>query len=167
MFLSSNKNIFRELKVRITSITGKTVKMYHRVFMSNHASFFSDHFACWILWNKLVWAALRWEEKKLTFLMKCLRCIHKRRWLAENDCEVYKNKNARAKRAKRTRITQSGKNYAINCAIQGVRLIWKQKIWLAICGFLWPLPNQNTWFVSPFCTELTLFCTVKKKLHFS
>ena len=23
-----------------------------------------------------------------------------------------------------------------NCAIQGVRLIWKQKIWLAICEFL-------------------------------
>ena len=32
----------------------------------------------------------------------------------------------------RTRITQSGKN----CAIQGVRLIWKQKIGLAICEFL-------------------------------
>ena len=24
----------------------------------------------------------------------------------------------------------------MNCAIQGVRLIWKQKIWLAICEFL-------------------------------
>ena len=32
----------------------------------------------------------------------------------------------------RTRITQSGNN----CAIQGMRLIWKQKIWLAICEFL-------------------------------
>ena len=32
----------------------------------------------------------------------------------------------------RTRFTQLGKN----CAIQGVRLIWKQKIWLAICEFL-------------------------------
>ena len=31
------------------------------------------------------------------------------------------------------RITQSGKNYAINCAMKSVRLIWKQKIWLAIC----------------------------------
>ena len=36
------------------------------------------------------------------------------------------------KQKKRTRITQSGKNYAINWAIQGARLIWKQKIWLAI-----------------------------------
>ena len=32
----------------------------------------------------------------------------------------------------RTRITQSGKNFAI----QGVLLIWKQKIWLVICEFL-------------------------------
>ena len=60
---------------------------------------------------------------------------------------------------KRTRITQSGKN----CAIQGVRLIWKQKIWLAIFEFLWSLTNQNTWFVTSFCTELTLFWTVEKK----
>ena len=64
---------------------------------------------------------------------------------------------------KRMRITQSGKNYAINCAIQGMRLIWKQKIWSAICEFLWSLTNQNAWFVTSFCTELTLFCTVFKK----
>ena len=62
-----------------------------------------------------------------------------------------------------TRITQSGKNCAIKCAIQGVRLIWKQKIWLAICEFLWSLTNQNAWFVTSFNNELTLFCTVKKK----
>ena len=55
------------------------------------------------------------------------------------------------------------KNYAINCAIQGVRLIWKQKIWLAIGEFLWSLTNQNAWFVSSFRTELTLFCTVLKE----
>ena len=59
--------------------------------------------------------------------------------------------------------TQSGKNCAINCTIQGVRLIWKQKIWLAICEFLWSLVNHNAWSISSFCTELTLFCTVKKK----
>ena len=46
----------------------------------------------------------------------------------------------------------SGKNCAINCPIQGVRLIWKQKIWLAICEFLWSLTNQNAWFVISFCT---------------
>ena len=67
------------------------------------------------------------------------------------------------KQNKRTCITQSGKNYAINCAIQGVRLIWKQNIWLAVCKFLWSLTNQNACFVSSFCTELTLFCTVFQK----
>ena len=35
-------------------------------------------------------------------------------------------------------------NYAINCAIQGAPLIWS-------------LTNQNAWFVTSFCTELTLF----------
>ena len=64
------------------------------------------------------------------------------------------------KQKKRKCIKQWGKNYAINCAIQGVRLIWKQKIWLAICKFLWSLTNHNAWFVSSFCTELTLYCTV-------
>ena len=67
------------------------------------------------------------------------------------------------KQKKHTCITQSGKNYAINCAIQGVRLIWRQKNWLAICKFLWSLTNQNALFVSSFCTELTLFCTVLEK----
>ena len=67
------------------------------------------------------------------------------------------------KQRKRTCTTQSGKNYAINCAIQGVRSIWKQKIWLAIFKFLWSLTNQNAWFASSFCTELTLFCTAFEK----
>ena len=43
------------------------------------------------------------------------------------------------KQKKRTCITQSGKNYGINCA------------------------NQNAWFVSSFCAELILFCTVFEK----
>ena len=67
------------------------------------------------------------------------------------------------KQKKRTCITQSGKNYAINCAIQDVSLIWKQKIWLAICEFLWSLTNQNAWCLTSFCTELIRFCTVFKK----
>ena len=67
------------------------------------------------------------------------------------------------KQKKHTCITQSRKNYAINCAIKGLRLIWKQKIWLAICKFLWSLTNQNARVVSSFCTELTLFCTVFEK----
>ena len=35
----------------------------------------------------------------------------------------------------------------------------KARIWLAICEFLWLLTNQNVWFVTFFCTELTLSCT--------
>ena len=79
-------------------------------------------------------------------------------WLLINNWIYIKNFEM-VKQKKRTCITQSGKNYAI----QGVRLIWKQKIWLAICKFLWSLTNQNAWFVSSFCTELTLFCTVFEK----
>ena len=85
----------------------------------------------------------------------------------EKSCDylliIYMKNFEMVTQKKRTRITQSGKNYAINCAIQGVRLIWKQKIWLAICKFLRSLTNQNAWFVSSFCTELTLFCTVFEK----
>ena len=59
---------------------------------------------------------------------------------------------------------QSGKNCAINIiAIQGVRLIWKQKIWLAICEFLWSLTNHNAWFVSSFSTELLNSSALFKK----
>ena len=52
-----------------------------------------------------------------------------------------------------------GKNWAMNCAIQGVRLIWKQKIWLAICEFLFrdiPVNQFNFKFlhtISTFCTN--------------
>ena len=76
---------------------------------------------------------------------------------------IYTKNIEMVKQKKHTCITQSENNYTINCAIQGVRLIWKQKIWFAICEFLWSLTNQNAWFVSSFCTELTLFCTVLKK----
>ena len=72
---------------------------------------------------------------------------------------IYEKNFEMVEQMERTRNTKSGKN----CAIQGVRLIWKQKIWLVICEFLWSLTNQNAWFVSSFCTELTLFCTVFKK----
>ena len=50
------------------------------------------------------------------------------------------------KQKKRTRITQSGKNRAI----QGARLIWKQKIWLAICELLCSLTNENACFITFF-----------------
>ena len=45
----------------------------------------------------------------------------------------------------------------------GRALDLKTKVWLAICEFLWSLTNQNAWFVSSFCTELTFFCTVFKQ----
>ena len=69
---------------------------------------------------------------------------------------IYMKNFEMVKQKKRTRIMQSGKNCAINCTIQGVCFIWKQSIWLAICEFLWSLTNQNAWFATSFCTELTL-----------
>ena len=50
-----------------------------------------------------------------------------------------------------------------NCAIQGACLIWKQKIWLAICELLCSLTNQNVCFITFFCIQFPLFCTVLRK----
>ena len=50
-----------------------------------------------------------------------------------------------------------------NCAIQGTCLIWKQKIWLALCELLCSLTNQNACFITFFCIQLPLFCTVLRK----
>ena len=47
-------------------------------------------------------------------------------------------------------ITQSRKKLRHNCAIQGARLIWKQKIWLAICELLCSLTNQKACFITFF-----------------
>ena len=58
----------------------------------------------------------------------------------------------------RMRITQSGKNCAMNCAIQGVHLIWKQKIWLAICEFLFCDFPANQ-FNFKFCHSISTFCS--------
>ena len=60
-------------------------------------------------------------------------------------------------------LTQSGKKLRRNCAIQGARLIRKQKIWLAICELLCSLTNQNACFITFFCIQLPLFCTVLRK----
>ena len=83
--------------------------------------------------------------------------------------------------------TQSG----MNCAIQGVRLIWKQKIWLAICEFFFrdfPVNQVNFKFlhstssffiqfqlsafnfnflhsISTFCTQFQLFALNFNFLH--
>ena len=51
-----------------------------------------------------------------------------------------------------------------NRAIQGARLIWKQKILLAICELLCSLTNQNGCVIYYlFCIQLPLFCTVLRK----
>ena len=60
----------------------------------------------------------------------------------------------------RTRIMQSGKN----CAIQGVRLIWNQKIWLAICEFLFCDFTVNQ-FNFKFLHSISTFCTNFVFLH--
>ena len=60
------------------------------------------------------------------------------------------------KQKKRTHITQSKKNCAINCASQGVCLIWKQKIWLALTKPYRLLANHNPEFR---CVILHLNCT--------
>ena len=69
-----------------------------------------------------------------------------------------------------TRLTSSDFNYhAIRkkmhyyCAIQSARLVWKQKIWLAICELFCSLTNQNACFITFFCIQLPLFCTVLRK----
>ena len=58
-------------------------------------------------------------------------------------------------------FTQSGKKMHHNCAIQGACMIWK--IWLAICELLCSLTNQNACFITFFCIQLPLFCTVLRK----
>ena len=50
-----------------------------------------------------------------------------------------------------------------NCTIQDVRLIWKQKIWLAISELLCSLTNENACFIAFFYIQLPLFCTVLRK----
>ena len=67
----------------------------------------------------------------------------------------------------RTRIMQSGKNYTI----EGVHLIWKQKIWLAICEFLFcdfPVNQFNFKFLhstSSFVIQFQLFALNFNFLH--
>ena len=50
------------------------------------------------------------------------------------------------KQKKRTRIMQSGKNFTVNCTIQGMQLIWKQKIWLGLTKPHCLVANQNQEF---------------------
>ena len=74
------------------------------------------------------------------------------------------HKNFRNGKTEETHVYHAiRENYAINCAIQGVRLIWKQKIWLAICKFLWSLINHGdkkvlSWGRKEVCHEENKFC---------
>ena len=45
-----------------------------------------------------------------------------------------------------------------NCAIQGARLIWKQKIWLAVCEFIFRDFPVNQ-FDFKFLHSISTFCT--------
>ena len=101
-------------------------------------------------------------------IYECLfipNCTRKIIWLlVNNNFEMVKQKE-------RTRITQSGKNCAMNCAIQVKLLIWKKKIWLAICEFLFsnfPVNQFNFKFlhsVSTFWTQFQLFALNFNFLH--
>ena len=114
-----------------------------------------------LLYFQSVWRLKCFLTRHLAFILNPIPYPAKL-ILDHNSVTSWKNLEM-VKQKKCSSITQSGKNYAINCAIQGVRLIWKQRIWLAICEFLWSLTNQNAWFVTSFCTELTLFYPVFKK----
>ena len=65
-----------------------------------------------------------------------------------------KKKSETVKQKKCTRITQSGKNCAINCAILGMRLIWKQKISLVVTKPYCSLANLNPEFRCIICPVL-------------
>ena len=65
------------------------------------------------------------------------------------------------KQKKRTRITQSGKN----CAIESARLIWKQKISLVLTKSYCSLANHNPEFRRVICTVLHIFALVLHILH--
>ena len=79
------------------------------------------------------------------------------------DSELSSQFCARAKPQMILITTQSRKKLSHNCAILGACLIWKQKIWLAICELLCSLTNQNACFITFFCIQLPLFCTVLRK----
>ena len=78
---------------------------------------------------------------------------------------IYMRKWGMVKQKKRTLITQSGKNWAINCAIGGMCLIWKQKISLVLTKSYCSLANHNPEFQCVICTLLHFlhwyytFCT--------
>ena len=128
-------------------------------------TWFRVHF--WI--NKHEWIFQRLTKFGVFWkIYKCFipNCTRKIMWLLINNTH---EKTSRRLTKRNARVLLNHHDYAINinCAIQGVRLIWKQKIWLAICEFLWSLTNQNAWFVTSFCTELTLSELFLQKLHCS
>ena len=73
------------------------------------------------------------------------------------------------KQKKHTHITQSGKNYTINCTIQGARLIWKQKISLVLTKPYCSLANEQNFNDCVISTVLHFFhwCIFALVLHIS
>ena len=96
-----------------------------------------------------------WKIYRCLFIPNCTRKIM---WLLINN--IYE----KLLRWLSRRNAHIWCNQTKNCASQGVRLIWKQKIRLAICEFLWLLTNQNAWFVSLFLHWMFLHCFKKKPL---
>ena len=82
----------------------------------------------------------------------------------EKSCDylliMYLKKWGMFKQKKRTLITQSRKNWTINCAIGGTCLIWKQKISLVLTKSYCSLANHNPEFQCVICIGITLFALV-------
>ena len=77
------------------------------------------------------------------------------------DSELSPQFRARAKH--QVLITQSRKHCAIIAPSRAHAWFEKKKIWLAICELLCSLTNQNACFITFFCIQLPLFCTVLRK----
>ena len=80
-------------------------------------------------------------QVQCSFIPNCRRKIM---WLLINNIH------------EKIRITQSGKNCSINCAIPGARFIWKQKIWLVLTKPYCLLANHNPEFRRVICNGITL-----------
>ena len=100
----------------------------------------------WILVNiHLDFVSGNIHQHSLRFRRMIVKYEKISRWLSRRNARVSRNKGKIAP----SRACPWFENTRFDC--------------MAISEFLWSLTNQNAWFVSSFCTELTLFCTVFKK----
>ena len=95
-----------------------------------------------------------WKIYKCSFIPNCTKkimwllinniCEKISRWLSRSNARVSRNQGKIAPSIAPSR----------GCAwFENKRFDWPSVSF-------WSLTNQNAWFVSSFCTELTLFCTV-------